>query len=156
MINTNLLHRIVWMVWLLCLGCLMPSAAYAYDRTPASASWGYQPLYSTASTRPNKPAYKLSGDVYPAYRFRSTSPITNYQSQITNRQSQITNRQSPIANYQSPIITGPYKSSEWNWGDPEDEDPIGVVPDPAPIGEPWLLFLLALLYLPIRYYRRSE
>ena len=130
------------MVWLLCLGCLMPSAAYAYDRTPASASWGYQPLNSTASTRPNKPAYKLSGDVYPAYRFRSTSPIAN--------------RQSPIANYQSPIITGPYKSSEWNWGNPEDEDPIGVVPDPAPIGEPCLLFLLALLYLPIRYYRRSE
>ena len=156
MINTNLLYRIVWMVWLLCLGCLMPSGAYAYDRTPASASWGYQPLYSTASTRPSGHLYKLSGDVYPAYRFRSTSPITNYQSPITNRQSPIANRQSPIANYQSPIITGPYKSSEWNWGDPEDEDPIGVVPDPAPVGEPWLLFLLALLYLPIRYYRRSE
>jgi hypothetical protein len=39
------------------------------------------------------------------------------------------------------------------WGDPED-DPIAVLPDPAPIGEPIVLLLFVLLYAAYKFRRK--
>ncbi|MBO7458835.1 MAG: hypothetical protein J6T80_06245 [Paludibacteraceae bacterium] len=119
--------------------CLLfvDSHIYAYDESLPSASWGYKPLYTTSQSKPNVRGYgsvvgsKLSGDNYPTYRFRSTSP---YSSKVNN------------TSFGIPLPQGPYKSSSWNWDEPDD-DPIGVVPDPAPIGEPAILIVLAAIYL---------
>ncbi|MBO5619450.1 MAG: hypothetical protein J5902_05640 [Paludibacteraceae bacterium] len=133
------LYKFLLMAWL-----LMPiagvSASNANDRTPAYASWGYKPLYSTATAKPQGRVYQLSGSV-PTYHFRSTSPYSYVPGQTTTQSSV------PSVLPSRPRKVGEGGGSEWNWGDPGEEDPIGVMPDPQPVGEPLVLLLMAALYL---------
>jgi hypothetical protein len=46
--------------------------------------------------------------------------------------------------------TNPW-GDEWN---PEEDDPIGVLPDYAPVGEPFVLLALAVLYIAFIIFRR--
>ena len=76
----------------------------------------------------------------PTYQFRSTSAYqpmtigTSYTSQVSEP-------------YASSPNKGPRKTEEWSWGntDPED-DPVGHIP----VGEPWVLLGMAILYMLIR------
>lgn len=103
--------------------------------------WGWITSSTWASSQAMQPAAwtttpMMSEDVRPVYDFRSTSTVN------------------PIVGTTSYTATpdfypGGTKGNRMRksdpWGPPED-DPIGVLPDPAPIGEPLILLAMALLY----------
>ena len=119
-------YKWILVLWMMC-GSATISCAYAYDRSAQSASWGYRPVYTT--TNSTEEAYTLSSDVYPTYEFQSTSPYSSVVGKSVRRSGK-----------DGGVI------GEWPSGDPED-DPIGVLPDKLPIGEPFILLALALLYI---------
>ena len=126
----NRIYTWLMTVWILCGICHTASAA-PYDRSAQSASWGYQPA-STATV----PSSARVMDEYecPAFNFQSTSPYS-----------------APVGSASSGIITqsAPRRSTGFSWDDPED-NPVGVLPNPAPVGEPLVLLVLALLYIVLR------
>ncbi|MBR2266196.1 MAG: hypothetical protein IJ882_05935, partial [Paludibacteraceae bacterium] len=81
------------------------------------------------TTNSTEEAYTLSSDVYPTYEFQSTSPYSSVVGKSVRRSGK-----------DGGVI------GEWPSGDPGD-DPIGVLPDKLPIGEPFILLALALLYI---------
>lgn len=108
--------------------------------------------------------------------FKSTSC---YRIHTTNDQRQTTNDQSPttyrfrstsagtltVSSIYTPQISDPFATSltrnkakrdgnPWDDEPGEDDDPIGVVPDPAPLGEPLVLLLFAFLFLLIKNKKR--
>ena len=117
--------------------CVLSVCAWDVATRPA--------LWSTTPT--------LSEDVRPVYNFRSTSSYSPTMKTITFE---------PMATmpYSSTTKTyNPRKSGYWNEDGEyvEDENPIGVLPDPAPVGEPLILFALAFLYfLRLRLRKRKE
>ena len=78
----------------------------------------------------------------PAYQFRTTSI---YISETSTSTAVFT----PLAD------TSPRRARKGGFGDP-DEYEIGVIPDPAPIGEPLIILLFALMYVVFRYFRSSK
>ena len=115
--------------------------------------------------------------------FKSTScyriHTTNDRLLTTNDQRQTTNDQSPttyrfrstsagtltVSSIYTPQISDPFATSltrnkakrdgnPWDDEPGEDDDPIGVVPDPAPLGEPLVLLLFAFLFLIIKNKKR--
>lgn len=111
--------------------------------------WGAMCSSVCASPQPAQPALwsttpTFSEDIRPAYQFRSTSAFTT----TTNTTVFTPMAGSPTNNGGGPYRPrrGGYYDNDGNWVDPEDE-PIGVLPDPAPIGEPIILLLFALLFL---------
>ena len=108
------------------------------------------------------PAFaQTNGAKAPAYTFHSTSAYSSavgssaYSSTVT----------APFASASTPLSAAPVRPGaiRRSFGDPEDEemwsDPegqgygVGEIPDPAPIGEPWVLLGMAILYL---FYRKSK
>ncbi len=121
--------------WLL-TACLllggMQSPAATFDRVSTPSAWTTKPA--------------LSEDVRPAYTFRSSSTV------------------SPVVGYTNYTATPGFNPGGNRvhrmrqgdpWGDPED-DPIAVIPDPAPVGEPIILLLFALLYVAYKYRRKVK
>lgn len=138
MLKITDMYRWLVMAWILCgCGCMV-SPVYAYDQNAQPASWGYKPVNMTIPAngpmsgnggsfgRTYAPAF--SQDVSPTFSFQSTSPYAAPSGGAT----------SGIG-----VQSGPRKSSAWDA--PEDE-PIGVVSNPTPVGEPLVLLALALLY----------
>ena len=117
------LYRFLFAVWLLWGGISSP--AYAFGAAQPS-SWG------------------STSDVPPAYQFRSTSTLppvvgsSSYSSEIFSPGAK-----SP--SYRPNRATAGYWNSDGEWD--EDGNPIGVVPDPAPVGEPFVLLAMAALYV---------
>ena len=155
------LYKWLTAAWLVLWGCVV-SPAFAYPQATQSASWGYAPTYSakpihtitpaTSSVSAYNSSYSscISGrrsnspvtarDMYPTYNFRSTS---SYSSIVSNNPSF-----TPLADTQG---NGPRNViRRAGWDDPDDDDPIGVVPDPTPVGSPLILLALALAYLIVR------
>ena len=117
-------YRNILLLWLLLIG----SPIYAVGTyTPAT-------LPSPWSTTPT-----MSNDMQTVYQFRSTSP---YVSSMNTSSTMITL-------YGRVGASSMRKTGSWN----EDDNPIGEVPDPAPVGEPLVLLALAMLYL---LYRRRK
>ena len=111
--NRNILIRCVLMLWMLCGMCHTASFAYGYAPDAQSKNWGYQPVYNSSS-------------VAPTYQFRTTSAYISASggSEPYNPMS------------------GPRRGSAWTTPG-IDDDPIGTVPDPAPVGDtPWIFLLL--------------
>lgn len=77
----------------------------------------------------------------PSYQFRSTSPYTG----LVNSTSTVG---APSSAPSSGIRRGPW--------DPPEDNPIGVLPDPAPMGEPFVLLALAALYCLVRCLRKRK
>lgn len=117
-------------VWILCGICHTVSAA-PYDRSAQSASWGYQP--ASTATLPSS-ASVLDEYASPAFNFQSTSP---YSAPIGSASSGLTTQRNAR------------RSSSFDWDAPDD-NPVGVLPNPAPIGEPLVLLILATLYVWVR------
>ena len=112
----------VWLLW----SCAVVSA-YAYTS---------QATYPSAwDTKPT-----LSRDIDPSYHFRTTSSMAP----VVGETSYITTTYTPIGG------SRPRKTeTSGSWTSPDDEDdPIGVVPGPTPVGEPLaVLLVLALGYV---------
>lgn len=109
-----------WMIAaLLILGWLPVSAQTEAFRTTSSRDqWAMTNMsYQTATA--------------PAYQFRTTSPYT------------------ALVNSTSTVGAPAYAPSGPRRGpwDPPEDNPIGVLPDPAPLGEPLILLLLATLFI---------
>ena len=108
----------VWLLW-----CCTVGSAFAYTpQTTMPSAWGEKPT--------------LCRDIDPSYHFRTTSSMAP----VVGETSYITTTYTPIGG------SRPQKTNSWD--DPEDEDPIGVLPDPTPVGEPLaVLLVLALGYV---------
>ena len=134
------------MLWLLCGACYTQSVASAATYTPQYASWGYRPLYSTATTQT-----KVVGSGF------GHASATTYQGIYSTANAAVVATSSPTYSFRStsvyipaargvgqPVILADNTPRRSAWDDPgEEDDPTGVVPDPAPLGDaPWLLLLL--------------
>lgn len=153
------------MLW----GCVV-SSAFAISYTTPSESWGYRPTYSQpaqqvftvqfssatvktcGSPLVNASYAPVNGMVVgktssPTYNFRSTSvynPVTS------------NTRFTPIADRSASIAHGRLHRTG-SWGDPDDDDdPIGQVPNPQPIGSPMILLAMALLLLLYKRYTTGK
>jgi len=112
----------VWLLW----SCTVVSAFAYTPQTTMPSAWGEKPT--------------LCKDIDPSYHFRTTSSMAP----VVGETSYITTTYTPAGG------SGPRKSGYWSNGEwVEDEnDPIGVVPDPTPVGEPLaVLLVLALGYV---------
>ena len=137
-------YRWFLVAWLL-FGCSYTmSFAVTYTSVQQSAEWAYRPMYTTMSS--------VSGLSYdyscvqvigknecPVFQFRSTSPYTALMDSVSGG------------------FTGTYKGPRRTntWDEEPDDDPIGVVPNPLPVGEPIILLSMALLYIICLFYRQS-
>jgi len=120
-----------WVIaMLLCGLCHIGAFAYGYDKNAQSQNWGYQPVYNTVYATPS-------------YRFQTTSAYIHASG-------------GGEYNGMMPGNNGPRRS--YAWDEVDDEDPIGTVPDPVPVGDmPWLLMLLLLTgYIAFRYHRQRK
>jgi hypothetical protein len=127
--NRIVLYRWMLAAWLL-VGHALPNYAQTGGSRTASGledQWAMTNLHDQTATAPS-------------YQFRSTSPYTAK----VNATSTVR-----IPSYApSGLRRGPW--------DPPEDNPIGVLPDAAPIGEPLILLLFALAFVAFRYYRRRK
>ncbi|MBR0194751.1 MAG: hypothetical protein IJQ32_00700 [Paludibacteraceae bacterium] len=111
--------------WLIAIWLLIgcETAAYAYTQAAPPSAWRTTPT--------------LSADIQPAYQFRSTSAYAPTMN---------------IAVY-TPGSSSPIGEPRRVRMDMDDEegDEMGVIN--TPIGEPWVLLLLAVVYI---FYRKSK
>ena len=154
------IYRFLLTVWILCCSGMVSGASPYDGKVQQSSSWGYRPLYGAAQTQqygtalntaPYNGTYKplgsvsntpvLSGNTTPAYRFRSTSLYSSAKDR------QLAAVEQPYMRYNN---TNPWGDE----GNPEEDDPIGVLPDYAPVGEPFVLLALAVLYIAFILFRR--
>ena len=155
------------MLWLLCGVSYTQSIASAYNRNSCSASWGYQPLHSVSSSMnttvyggtvtacsTTKGTYSASSihsgiSSQPNYRFQSTSILINSMNMAGPRMIDLIG--------DNMFLSGEDDDEDFP-GIGGDDNPIGEVPDPLPIGEtPWLIMaVLAAGYIAIRYLRRRN
>ena len=99
-------------------GCTAFSAsAYALPSGSSQPDWGYQPVHEET--------------VVPETKFITTSLYMDPNGEA------ILLPFCDDANKKNKVII---------WGEPED-DPIGVVPNPVPVGSPLVLLLLAAVYI---------
>ena len=113
------------MLWLMLIGGVLSPMA-AYTRVAQPSIWQKKTTMST--------------DIRPSYQFQSTSSYTLVVGQ-TSYTAEPYNPAQP---------SGPARARrEYNpWDETDPSDPgVGEVDDPAPIGEPWVLLLLAILYI---------
>ena len=122
------IHRIVWCLalWLLCsLG-----AVNAASQVTAPAAWRTTPT--------------LSADITPAYQFRSTSsyaPVVGTTSYLST---------STVA--YAPGTSGPDRAKKGDWDEEPTDEEIGFID--TPVGEPFILLLLALLMSFVIYIKK--
>ena len=99
---------------------------------------------------------------FPEYRFQSTStcPSVVGSSAFTTTMVYTPYSAAPRTGFRR---TESWTPGDWDgegdgddWGDPSGENPTGVLPNPAPVGEPLVLLLMALLYAAGRYIARRK
>ena len=136
MIRNNRIYIGIVTIWLLMLGgALSPVQAYQPMQT-------YQPAQQPSAWR-TKPV--MSNELYPEYHFQSTSTYTPVVGKTTYTTTETYN---PFQASSPKRIRRAYNPWE---DEPDDDDPnnnpVGETPDPAPIGSPLVLLVLAMLYL---------
>lgn len=119
------------------------------NHTTFSTSPSYGTTYGATYGTTYGSQASTSGAFAPQYHFQSTSSFSS----IVN-----TAAYSEISAYMftdaTPSSSGPVIMR--SWGSPsEDDDPIGTIPDPVPLGEPLILLAFALLYALLRLRRRK-
>lgn len=161
--NKFVLIRYVLMLWLLCGVCHTQSVAYAVNRTtPQSASsWGYKPLHSVSASQVHVvgsgggagggavgnggSAYRASYSPASASVAMPSMPSYNFQTTSAYRTNAGASAQ-PVVLAEGAAYSSPF--------DPTDEDdPIGTV-TPQPVGEPFIMLLLALLMSFVIYIKK--
>lgn len=168
------INRWILAIALLCGFGHTAGLAYAYGQNAQSDSWTYQSVYGSAkpanttmhvrttlSSRSSMPVASYGGAMTsggtagygttgqavspaigkPSYTFKSTSSLV-----------------STLGNPNPSIVRGTTVSRNSPNDFDEEEDPIGVVPDPTPVGDtPWLVMaVLAAGYIALRWLRRRN
>ena len=95
---------------------------------------------------------------FPEYRFQSTSTCPSVVGSSAFTTTMV------YTPYSAAPRTGLRRTESWgsmddeySWDGPgEDDYPTGVLPNPAPVGEPFLLLLMALLYAAGHYIARRK
>lgn len=128
-------HRWLITAWFLIMGCTQLARAVTYTPTFVNTR-GYNPEAYNVS---------IKDEGLPAYQFQSTS--TSMESGSTY---------APVVS--APFATLPGKMGgsirKDGFGGIGEEDPIGQVSE-SPVGEPWILLLLALMYLIYTVYKKK-
>jgi len=120
------------------------SSAWALPQARRSASWGYEPTYTSLPSYNSNASYygssygtRMEKSAYPAYNFRSTSP---YAMAVGNTSGGFTM-----------LTEGTGSYNPWDdEGDPEGE---GIGNVNTPVGEPLVLLLMAVVYGLFRAFR---
>ena len=120
--------------------------------TPCSAyGQQYGTLYKGVSTYRGSyasvPTYSA-----PTYEFQSTSAYGSSLSTYTYT-SKVYEPFAP-----APYVEGGMRRDIWSDEDHDpdtDDNALGIVDDPAPVGEPWILLLFVLLYLIYTVYKKK-
>lgn len=139
MLQRRILYRWLLTAWLMLCGSLV-SFAVTYDRVSQTSLWGYQPAYNTGTVSTARVA---SLSAQPSYEFKSTS---SYQSVVGSSVFLSSDSYSPVGNTRPGSIRRGGTGNPWDDEPGDDDDPIGQKPT-QPIGEPWILILIALLYI---------
>ena len=95
---------------------------------------------------------------FPEYRFQSTSTCPSVVGSSAFTTTMV------YTPYSAAPRTGLRRTESWgsmddeySWDGPgEDDYPTGVLPNPAPVGEPLILLLMALLYAVGRYFAKRK
>lgn len=150
MIRHVIMHIVVLTGLVLWGSCLHASAQI----TTQSESWGYTSSYSTANragtsyrqTMPASRGYTPACRSISAYNpdFKEGVKASSYF-QYTPADALLSDNSSDNGGIQRNLRRG--------WGDPDEDDPIGVLPNPTPVGEPFVLLALALLYTLLLFFR---
>jgi len=118
-------YRWILAGWMLLMGCVLsPAWAYTQAVPPASSSWGNMQRSGTA--------------VAPSYQFQSTSPLLDGVTGTSDGYSPMAGAPSSRPNRTG----GHWENGEWV---EDDDNPIGVIP--SPVGEPYILLVMAAVYL---------
>lgn len=122
----NRIYKWLVMLWLLLAGGVW-SPMVAYTRVAQPSVWQKKPT--------------MSADICPSYQFHSTSSYTL----VVGQTSYTAEPYNPLQ------ASGPNRARKdydpWGDTDPSSDHGVGEVDDPAPVGEPWVLLLMAVLYI---------
>jgi hypothetical protein len=129
-------HRWLITAWFLIMGCLL-TVVYGQQ---------YGTLYKGISTTYRSAYASVPASSAPTYEFQSTSTYVESGSTYAPVVS------APFATLPGKM-GGSMRKSMWD-GDPDDNE-LGTVDDPTPVGEPWILLLLALMYLIYTVYKKK-
>ena len=106
-----------------------------------SSVWAFTQSYPSSGSGTLTPP----GSAMPDYRFRSTSPLLDGSTPYSESGSPL----SYGSNY-GPILKGGLDDDPGG-----DDNPIGQVDDPLPVGEPYCLLLMAAAYCLFVYKRKK-
>ena len=159
-----ILYRLLVIGWILCGSSQLVSAAY--EPTSQPDSWTYRQSYSKgASSSPARSmsaGYQATSDMpnTTGTTYRSSSTYgsafnTTFSQDVgTDYSFRSTSRFAPADN--TPAYSAPQNAPRKSgWGRPTD-NPIGQVTNPAPVGEPFILLLMAGLYVILSCLRRRH
>jgi len=144
-------RMIRWVIAMLLMCVLSHTAAFAYgyNQSAQSKSWGYQSTYQPTYQSTYQPTYQSTPQktfdpnaAEPTFRFRTTS---TYITTSSDAGSDLFSG-----------FSGPRRASMWD--DIGEDDPVGVVPDPVPVGDTpwWLMLLLVAGYIAFRSFRQRK
>ena len=165
--NRNSKNRFIRHVLIVLLCGISPVVSFvtAAQMSPNYASWGYQSIQSVqpAGTRTattyGSSAYSKTTYGYGTMTGTTYTPFTgstqdlNYQFGTTSAYIHPAKSNPKRSNWSENTMYG----SGWD-EDPEDYDPLGIVPDPpVPVGDtPWLFILLVAGYFLLRRGRTKK
>lgn len=146
----RIVHRILIAIWVLGY-CIQ---ATAYDQVAQPASWGstssfrtsYQSTSGYSQTQSSARTYTPASRSISAYSpdFGEGAKLSTYFRSTT--------ADALLSDYSGTPAHGNSRRS-WDWSEPT-ENPVGVVTNPTPIGEPLVLLAMALLYGCVMWIRR--
>ena len=146
MSNSKYQISIVLTVWLMLGCCLQVRAVTLSQHDSWNSTSSYRTSYPSATT--NSRMQSSSWGYTPAHNKISAYDSDFGQGVKLSSYFQSTSADALLSDYSGGSVHGGMRRS-WGWGSPEDEDPIGVVP----IGEPFVLLVMALLYVFCLLYR---
>ena len=130
MIRNNRIYIGIVTIWLLMLGgALSPVQAYQPAQQPSA--WRTKPV--------------MSSDLSPEYHFQSTSTYTPVVGKTSYTTTETYNPFQASSPNRIRRAYNPWEDEPDD--DDEDNDPVGQVSLPAPIGSPLVLLVLAMLYI---------
>lgn len=103
-----------------------------------SSAWAFTPTSPASWSN----AQRVGSDVHTDYRFRSTSPVLGGGQTSYSGDEYMPGTRGPMY--------GPRQKGYWDengdWVPEEGDNELGTVTDPAPVGEPYILLLMAAAY----------
>ena len=148
---TRILHKILITIWVLGY-CIH---ATAYNQVAQPASWSSTSSYRTSYQ--SAPSYSQAQNTSRTYTPASRS-ISAYNPDFgegakLSTYFRSTTADALLSDYSAGASAHGNSRRSWDWSEPTD-NPVGVVTNPTPIGEPLVLLAMALLYGCVVWIRR--